>query len=82
MKINIKAFALTCGLLWGSFIFIATLWAIFFLARDNGFLIALKTFYFGYEVGYRGAIIGGFYGFLHGIVTGGLFGAIYNFFSK
>lgn len=82
MKINVKALALTLGLLWGSFIFIATLWAVFFLDRGNLLLGALKPFYFGYEVGFKGAIVGGLYGFLHGLVMGGVFGVVYNFFSK
>lgn len=77
MRLNVKAFALTSGILWGGAIFFATLWLVIF--GFNGFLMSkLDHFYFGYSVSIAGAVIGLIWGFVDGLIGGALFAWLYN----
>jgi len=77
MKFNIKALALTCGILWGLAVFIATLWLLGF--GYGGFLMSkLNHFYFGYSVSVVGAFIGLIWGFVDGSICGAVFAWLYN----
>jgi hypothetical protein len=77
VKLNIKAFALTCGILWGLFILLAT-W--FLLIRDSpGQIIGkLSVFYIGYTYTWLGGIIGMIWGFVDGLISGAVFAWLYN----
>jgi len=77
MKFNIKAFALTCGILWGFSVFIVTLWLLGF--GYHGYLISnLNHFYFGYSFSVVGAFVGLIWGFIDGSICGALFAWLYN----
>ena len=77
MRLNPKAFALTCGIVWGAAIFLATVWLMLF--GFQGQLISmLDHFYFGYSFSFVGAIIGGVWGFVDGLVCGFVFAWLYN----
>ena len=77
MKLSIKAFALTCGLLWGGAVCFATLWLIAF-GYEGSVIRQLDHFYFGYSFSVVGAFVGLVYGFVDGAVGGGLFAWLYN----
>ncbi|GBD88151.1 hypothetical protein BMS3Abin03_02086 [bacterium BMS3Abin03] len=77
MKLNIKAFGLTCGILWGLTILIITLW-ILIIGSQGRILSKLSTFYFGYSISAGGAIIGLIWGFVDGLIGGAIFAWLYN----
>ena len=77
MKLNIKAFGLTCGILWGLAVLLSTYWIIVTGSPGNT-LALLQKFYFGYSVSWVGGIIGLIWGFVDGFVFGAIFVWLYN----
>jgi hypothetical protein len=77
MKLNVKAFALTGGILWGGAVCFATLWLLI-RGYDGGLIRQLDHFYIGYSFSYVGAVVGLVYGFIDGAIGGGLFAWLYN----
>lgn len=77
MKLNVKAFALTCGILWGLTILFCTLWLLAF-GYDGHLIKALDHFYIGYSFTVIGAFIGLAWGFVDGFVGGAIFAWLYN----
>lgn len=77
MKFNVKAFALTCGILWGATVCLSTLWLLLF-GYDGALIRHLDRFYFGYSFSVVGAFIGLVYGFVDGAVCGAVFAWLYN----
>ena len=77
MKLNVKAFALTCGLVWGIGILAFTWWIIAFegAARDVTFL---GRIYRGYSVTPLGSVIGLVWGLVDGAIGGVIFAWLYN----
>jgi hypothetical protein len=81
MKINIKALALSIGIVWGLAVFLLTVW--FLITCSSGILLSkLGTIYCGYSVSWLGAFIGFVYGFINGLIGGALVGFLYNKFAK
>ncbi len=81
MKINIKALALSTGILGGLAIFLLTVW--FLIMGYSGDLLAkLGSVYLGYSVSWLGAFVGLIYGFVDGLIGGALLGFFYNKFAK
>ncbi len=81
MKINIKALALSIGIVWGLAVFLLTVW--FLIMGYSGDLLAkLGSVYLGYSVSWLGAFIGLIYGFVDGLIGGALLGFLYNKFAK
>jgi hypothetical protein len=77
MKLNVKAFALTAGILWGATVFLTTLWLLG-LGYQGGLMRVLNHFYFGYTFSVVGAFVGLVYGFVDGLVCGAIFAWLYN----
>jgi len=77
MKLNIGAFALACGILWGLGLFIATWWII-----ATGGATPEPTFlgriYLGYRLSGQGSVIGLAWGFVDGLIGGAVFAWLYN----
>ncbi|HBQ21976.1 MAG: hypothetical protein A2Z91_01295 [Deltaproteobacteria bacterium GWA2_38_16] len=82
MKLNVKAFALTCGIFWGASLFLMTVWVVWRGEVSNGLLESFKPFYAGYALTYVGSAIGLVWGFLDGLFCGAVFGWLYNWLSK
>ena len=80
MRLNAKAFALTCGVFWGVTILFCTWWLLLF-GFEGTLMRQLDHFYFGYSVTPLGGIIGGVWGLLDGFVGGFVFAWLYNRFS-
>ena len=57
MKLNVKALALTSGLLWGGAVCLATLWLLV-RGHDGALIRQLDHFYIGYSFSYAGALVG------------------------
>lgn len=77
MKLNIRAFALTCGILWGLGIFFLTLWIILF-DGSTGEVTILGRIYRGYNISVVGSLFGLLWGFVDGLIGGAVFAWLYN----
>ena len=80
MRLNAKAFALTCGVFWGFTILFCTWWLLLF-GFQGTIMQQLDHFYFGYSVTPLGGIIGGVWGLLDGCIGGFVFAWLYNRFA-
>jgi hypothetical protein len=77
MKLNVKAFGVAAGILWGACAFIFGLWGMFY-APAGAVVAFLGDFYLGYAATFVGSLIGFVWGFLDAGI-GGLVGAwLYN----
>jgi len=77
---NVKAFALTCGILWALAVFLMTWWV--YLAGGGNTLMTLGRFYIGYSISPLGSVIGLIYGFVDGLIGGAIFAWLYNRLAK
>ena len=72
MKLNVGAFGLTCGILWGLGLFFMTWWI---LAFEHGSGAARSVFlssvYRGYTISPAGSIIGLIFAWLYNLLSGG-----------
>ncbi|MBW2673464.1 MAG: bacteriophage holin [Deltaproteobacteria bacterium] len=77
MKLNVKAFALTCGLVWGFALFLLTWWIIAFdgASGDPTFIASL---YRGYSISPAGSLIGLVWALADGAIGGAIFAWLYN----
>ena len=77
MKLDIRAFALSCGILWGAGIFLLTWWIIAFDGA-TGEATLIGRLYRGYTISAAGSFIGLVWGFFDGLIGGALFAWLYN----
>jgi hypothetical protein len=77
MRLDVRAFALTCGLLMGIGIFLITWWVIM-IEGASGSPTMLGRIYRGYNLSAMGSVIGLIYAFINGVVGGGIFAGVYN----
>jgi hypothetical protein len=77
MKLNVKAFAVTCGLVWGLGLFCLTWWIIAF---DGSFTepTLIGKLYRGYTITPLGSVIGLVWAFFDGLIGGAVFAWVYN----
>jgi len=83
MKLNVKAFALACGLIWGFGLLFITWWIIIFDGQAD---IAAKGYappfigliYRGYHFTIVGSFIGLAWALVDGLIGGAIFAWIYN----
>jgi hypothetical protein len=80
MHLSVKGLALATGALWGLALLIATLVAAGRGIGNN--LSHISAIFIGYQVTYGGSIIGLAYGFVSGLVAGGLLASVYNSFAS
>lgn len=78
MKLNVRAFALTCGLVWGVGLFLLTWWIIAFDGA-TGEPTLIGRLYRGYSISPAGSFIGLIWAFVDGLVIGAIFAWLYNF---
>jgi hypothetical protein len=77
MKLDIKAFALTCGLLWAPGLFFLTWWIMAF-DGITGEMTLIGRVYRGYTISPMGSIIGLIWAFFDGLIGGAIFAWLYN----
>ena len=77
MKLNVKAFALTCALVWGIGLFVLTWWVIAF-EGSTGEVPFLGHLYRGYSITPLGSVIGLIWGFGDALIGGAIFAWLYN----
>ena len=79
-KLNVLAFGLTCGLVWGLALFFCTWWIILWQgASQEPNLIA--AVYRGYSVTAAGSLIGLIWALADGFIGGTVFAWLYNFIA-
>ena len=78
MKLSIKGFGLGVGLTWGIFTAFGAIAAHF--GWSSHFVEVMSDTYPGYGAGFGGALIGAFWGTIHGCIKGGLVAWINNMF--
>jgi hypothetical protein len=77
MKLNVKAFALACGLIWGVGLFLLTWWIIAF-DGPLGDPTFLGRIYRGYTITPLGSVIGLIWALIDGTIGGGVLAWLYN----
>ena len=80
MRLNIKAFSLTCGIMWGLGLFLLTWWIIAF-EGVTGDVTLIGRVYRGYTISPIGSFIGLIWAFVDGLIAGALFALLYNFIA-
>jgi hypothetical protein len=78
MRLDVKAFAISLGILWGVTVFALTLVCHHFDAGET--LVRLGRLYPQYAISVRGAVLGLFWGFVHAAASGAALAALYNAF--
>ena len=79
MKLNVTAFGLTFGLIWGLGLFFITWWIIAFDGA-TGQETFISLVYRGYNISAVGSIFGLAWGLADGLIGGLIFAWLYNFF--
>ena len=57
MKLNVKAFALACGLIWGFGLFVLTWWIMLFEGATDEITLIGRV-YIGYNISALGSVFG------------------------
>jgi len=78
MRLNVKAFALCCGVIWGLGLLLLTWWIILF-DGPIGDVTCLGRIYRGYTISWTGSFIGLAWAAADGLVGGAIFAWLYNF---
>lgn len=81
MKLNVKAFAMTAGLIWGIGLFVITWWIILFDGAQGQSNIVTQI-YRGYSITPMGSAIGLVWGLVDGFVGGAIFAWLYNLIAN
>ncbi len=77
MKLNVKAFGVACGLVWGLGVFLLTWWIMAFDGA-TGELTWLGRVYRGYNISAVGSFIGLAWALVDGFVGGVILAWLYN----
>ncbi len=81
MLFNIKAFSLSCAILWSLSIFVMTWWLIYFGSSTNDMQL-LGEFYRGFSLTPLGSVIGAVWAFFDALIGGAIFAWLYNKLSE
>ncbi|UCH48460.1 MAG: bacteriophage holin [Betaproteobacteria bacterium] len=81
MKLDVHAFALTCGLVWGIGLFVLTWWIIAFDGASTDPTL-LGSIYRGYSITPVGSVIGLIWGLVDGFIGGTIFAWLYNLLAS
>ena len=79
MKLNVFAFGLACGLIWGFGVFCLAWWVMAFEGA-TGEPMVLGHIYRGFNISPLGSVLGLVWGFFDGFVGGPLLAWLYNRF--
>ena len=77
MKLNVRAFALTCGLIWGFGLLVLTWWVMLFDGA-TGQTTFIGQVYRGFNISPGGSLLGLIWGFFDGLIGGAVFAWLYN----
>jgi hypothetical protein len=79
MKLNVRAFTLTCALVWGIGLFLITWWIILFDGA-TGDVTFIGMVYRGYSISPIGSLMGLVWGLGDAAIGGAIFAWLYNLF--
>ncbi|MFZ3210421.1 MAG: bacteriophage holin [Terriglobales bacterium] len=84
MKVNTKALALACAILWGAAMLVMTLANLLWGSYGQDFLQLMASVYPGYHASRSigEVIVGTLYGVTDGLIGGAVFAWLYNSFVK
>ena len=77
MKLDVKAFALTCAVIWSAALALGTWWVMAFGAPTPN-PTWISFFYRGYSLTLSGSLVGAAWAFVDGLVGGAVFAWLYN----
>ena len=77
MKLNVKAFAVTCALIWGLGLFFITWWIILIDGPSDN-ITFIGRIYRGYSLTPAGSLIGFAWALVDGAIGGAIFSWLYN----
>ena len=77
MKLKVKAYALTCGVVWGLGLFLLTWWIILFDGA-TGEITIIGRIYRGFNISPVGSLIGLIWALIDGTIGGAIFAWLYN----
>jgi len=77
MKLNVLAFALACGIIWGLMLFVVTWWVVAFDGATGDRTI-IGLVYRGYNISPAGSFIGLVWALADGFIGGAIFAWLYN----
>lgn len=80
MRLNVRAFAITCGIIWGVGLFALTWWIIMFDGA-TGDVTFLGRIYRGYNISPLGSVFGLIWASVDGLIGGAIFAWLYNLLS-
>ncbi|MBL7198475.1 MAG: bacteriophage holin [Candidatus Omnitrophica bacterium] len=80
-KLNVKAFGLAVGIVWGVGMFVLGIIAMAFGWGDR-FVEILSSLYIGYKATFLGSIVGAVWGFIDAGIGGIIVAWLYNKFAK
>ncbi|NQU18563.1 bacteriophage holin [bacterium] len=80
-KLNVKAFGLAVGIVWGVGMFVLGIIAMAFGWGDR-FIEILSSLYIGYKATFLGSIVGAIWGFIDAGIGGIIVAWLYNKFAK
>jgi len=80
MKLNLRAFLLTVGILWAGAFFLTGLANLFWCGYGGAFLQVMASVYPGYQATgtFGDVIVGTLYALVDGLISGLIFGGLYN----
>ena len=81
MKLNVSAFALACGIIWGLGLFTLTWWIIAFDGSTHEITLIGRV-YRGYDISPLGSLVGLVWGFFDALIGGAIFAWLYNWLSR
>ena len=77
MRLDIKAFALTCAVIWGVALFGVTWWIMAF-GGATGDVTFVGRIYLGYSISPLGSLVGLVWALVDGLIGGAIFAWLYN----
>lgn len=77
MKLNVMAFALACGIIWGLGLFFLTWWIMAFDGATHEVTL-IGQIYRGYNISPLGSLVGLIWGAVDAFVGGAIFAWLYN----
>ena len=81
MKLNVSAFALASGIIWGLGLFALTWWIIAFDGSTHEITLIGRV-YRGYDISPLGSLVGLVWGFFDALIGGAIFAWLYNWLSR